>query len=91
MAVLKGKCKHEGNGLSWLLENKKRLEDLIYYFAFLFVKDIKIHDRWATSIRFAVLFFWYKRVAQQANKTAMHLLLNIFYRQGTVLGTVALP
>lgn len=55
------------------------------------MKDRNVHDRWATSIRLAVLFLWYKRVAQQANKAAMHLLLNIFYRRGTVLDTVTLP
>lgn len=68
------------------------LIDLIRsYFAFIFVKDSKIPDRWATSIRFAILFLWYKKVEHEADKAAAHLLLSIFYRQGTVLGTVTLP
>jgi hypothetical protein len=36
------------------------------------------------------LFPWYKQVNHQA-KTDMHLLLNIFYKRGIVLGTIILP
>lgn len=50
--MLKGKCKHKGNGLSWLLEKDDQIH---HYFAFIFAKDRKFPDR-RTSIRLPIFY-----------------------------------
>lgn len=91
MTMLKGKCKRVMSILAF--RKQKRLEDPIhYYFAFVFVKDRQIPHQVGNKYQVCYFIFLVKELNTRLTKQpCIHLLLNSFYRQGTVLGTVTLP